>query len=81
MIDTLLRRLETICKFCAYADNLLLFVQRNLQSEMERVGTNAIRFIKEWGDEVGVQIAKEKSAIMLLKGTMSQNRPRWSDTD
>lgn len=75
MMDVLLHRLEPICKFCAYADDLLLLIEGSSRAQLERIGGEAMEIVDAWGREVGVVTSADKTAMMLLKGRLSVSRP------
>lgn len=75
MMDTLLRSLSASYKLCAYADDLLILVEGQSRAELERKSEEAMRMTSEWGSRVGVEVAFDKTSTMLLKGTLSHNRP------
>lgn len=76
MMDDLLHTLERCgCKVIAYADDLLLLVEGMSRSEVERMGTRFMAEVVDWGMRVGVNVSKEKTVCMLLKGRLSASRP------
>lgn len=75
MMDTLLRQLGLECKVCAYADDLLMMVEGQSRSEVERLACRMMSIVSGWGAEVGVSVAMEKTEMMLLKGRLSSARP------
>lgn len=76
MMDGLLWRLrERGCKVVAYADDLLMIVDGQNRMELERKGTEWMGIVSEWGVNVGVNVSKEKTVAMLLKGRLSVERP------
>lgn len=76
MMDELLWRLRgSGCKVVAYADDLLLVVEGQSRVEIERMGTEWMRMVHEWGVKVGVSVSEEKHAVcMLMKGSMAVTR-------
>ena len=68
MMDTLLRQLELTFKLCAYADDLLILVEGQSRAELERRGDEAICIVCDAGTRVGVDVATDKTVMMLLKG-------------
>lgn len=76
MLDDLLKELfEENCKVVAYADDLLLLIETNSRLEMERKATAMLQRVTEWGTTNGLQVNREKTVSMLLKGNLSLNRP------
>lgn len=75
MMDSLLRRLEQQYKCCAYADDLLILVDGQSRSAIEAGARECLRIVRDWGDNVGVSLATEKTVTMLLKGRLSASRP------
>lgn len=73
-MDPLLRQLGEQCKVCAYADDLLILVEAQSRSAMEQLGTRMLTHVAAWGEHVGVEVARDKSVTMLLKGKLSANR-------
>jgi len=76
-METLLQRLEAHCVFSAYADDLLIFVEGRSRLELESKGEQLMSIVGAWGAEVGVAVSTSKTACMLLKGSLSANRPPW----
>lgn len=75
MMDDLLWQLKRSgCKVSAYADDILLVIEGRNRVELERKGTEWMRMVCEWGESVGVSVSKEKTVMMLLKGTMARTR-------
>ena len=75
MMDVLLKELEkNDCEVVAYADDLLLLVRENSRSHLEESGTRWMRIVHEWGENVGVQVSKTKTNIMVLKGRFDRER-------
>lgn len=69
IMDELLWRLrESDCKIVAYAD-LLLIVEGQSRVKIERMGTEWMRIVYEWGVKVGVSVSEEKTVCMLMKGS------------
>lgn len=75
MMDSLLQLLARSFKVCAYADDLLILVEGQSRAALERLGEEAMRMVREWGDRVGVEVAAEKTVLMLLKGRLASSRP------
>jgi hypothetical protein len=75
MMDSLLQRLEPLCAFSAFADDLLLFVEGRTRIELESKGEELMSVVGAWGAEVGVAVSTSKTAIMLLKGHLARSRP------
>ena len=75
MMDPLLRLLGRSYKLCAYADDLLILVEGQSRTELENKGAEVMRDVCDWGDRAGVEVAMDKTEIMLLKGRLSQGRP------
>lgn len=75
MMDTLLTRLNNSFNLCAYADDLLILIEGQSRDVLERKGEEAMRIVCEWGSNVGVDVAMDKTVMMLLKGKLSRNRP------
>ena len=75
MIDPLLRSLATSHQLCAYADDLLILIEGQSRAELERKGEQVMREVSEWGNRVGVEVSRDKTVMMLLKGTLSLSRP------
>lgn len=76
-MESLLRELASICKCCAYADNLLLIVEVDFRADLERIGNKVLKVIDEWGQKIGVEISKKKSSTMLRKSTLVKSRPPY----
>ena len=75
MMDPLLRHLGRSFKVCAYADDLLILVEGQSRADLENRGEQVMRDVCEWGDRSGVEVAMDKTVIMLLKGKLSRGRP------
>ena len=75
MMDVLLLELESRCKFCAYADDLLLMVEGNSRKQLEDRSTELMSVVTHWGRSSGVEVSGSKTVSMLLKGHLSRNRP------
>lgn len=76
MVNDLLVVLSRIdCKVVAYADDLLIIVEGMSRAELERKGTDCMRYVSAWGEYVGVGVSMTKSECMLLKGRLSLSRP------
>ena len=75
MMDPLLRQLGRTFKVCAYADDLLILVEGQSRAELEAKGEEVMRCVCEWGESAGVEVAMDKTVMMLLKGRLSRNRP------
>jgi len=74
-MDDLLWRLRgSGCKVVAYADDLLLIVEGQSRVELERMGTEWMRTVYEWGVRVGVSVSEGKTVCMLMKGSMAATR-------
>ena len=75
MMDDLLWKLdECRCKCVAYADDLLLVVEGKCREDVERKGSEHMRVVCDWGENVGVKVSEGKTVVMLLKGSMVTNR-------
>lgn len=75
MMDTLLAALGRSFKLCAYADDLLIVVEGQTRADLESCGGQAMRIVSEWSANVGVEVALDKTVMMLLKGKLSLSRP------
>lgn len=75
MMDVLLARLEGLCKFSAYADDLVVMIEGESRSELERKGLLIMNVINEWGQSVGVEVSSSKTEMMLLKGILRGRYP------
>ncbi len=76
MMDVLLRELErNDCEVVAYADHLLLLVRENNRRRLEENGTRWMKIVHEWGGNVGVEVSRNKTNIMMLKGKFERERP------
>lgn len=75
MMDVLLQRLEPLCTFSAYADDLLVLVEGRSRAELERRAAELMSVVGTWGAEVGVSISTSKTAMMMLKGRFAVSRP------
>ena len=75
MMDVLLWKLDECgCKCVAYADDLLLIVEGQSRVEVERMGTDWMRIVYEWGENIGVSVSDSKTVTMLMKGSMAESR-------
>ena len=59
---------------CAYADDLLILVKGQSRAELNRRGDETIGIFCDSGTLVGVDIATDKTVMMLLKGRLSHAR-------
>lgn len=75
MMDVLLLELQEKCKFCAYADDLLLLVEGRSRSELESKAIELMEITRTWGLSAGVEVSAEKTVAMLLRGKLSRDRP------
>lgn len=75
MMDPLLGRLARSYKLCAYADDLLILVEGRSRAVLEAKAEQAMREVNMWGNDVGVQVAYDKTVLMLLKGRLAPSRP------
>lgn len=76
MMDDLLWELERSgCRMVAYADDLLLLVEGKSRLELEQRGKQYIEMVCRWGNLVGVALSETKTAMMLVKGHLSRDRP------
>ena len=76
MINDLLLALEREgCGVVAFADDLTILVEGDSRAELERAGTVYVRHCSEWGERVGVSVSVRKTECILLKGSLSLNRP------
>lgn len=75
MMDTLLLQLEPLCKISAYSDDLLLLVEADSRSNLERKSEDLMTLVSNWGIKAGVAVSMEKTVMMLLKGRLSLTRP------
>lgn len=74
-MQTLLVRLEAAgSKVIAYADDLLILVPGNSRAQLERLGTQWMQLVTQWGEEVGVPVNAQKTVQMLLKGKLATSR-------
>ena len=73
IMDVLLWKLDECgCKCVAYADDLLLIVEGQSRVEVERMGTDWMRIVYEWGENIGVSMSDSKTVTMLMKGSTSE---------
>ncbi|MGC8733369.1 MAG: RNA-directed DNA polymerase, partial [Halothiobacillaceae bacterium] len=75
MMDTLLGRIERQTEYCAYADDLVLLVEGQSRSDIEKKAGALMRVVSDWGSRSGVDVAWEKTQMMLLRGALSVSRP------
>lgn len=76
LLDDLLTNLDRLgCKFVAYADDLLLIVEGDTRTSLERLGNQYLQEVENWGGTVGVNVSDRKTVSMLLKGKLSRDRP------
>ena len=59
----------------AFADDLTLLLEGNSRLELETQGNRCLHLCSEWGARVGVSVSEKKTECMLLKGSLSLNRP------
>ncbi len=59
----------------AYADDVLIVVEGNSRLVLERAGTGYMNVVTEWARKMNVEVSESKTVCMLLKGTLSGNRP------
>lgn len=76
MIEELLVVLNRCeCSVVAYADDLLIVVDGDSRREIESKATDCLRYVTAWGEYVGVEVSSTKTECILLRGTLSENRP------
>lgn len=77
VMERLLKRLSEIfgVDVIAYADDLLIIIRGVSRKVLEEIGCVAMRMVAEWGQSVGVEVSENKTVSMLLKGSLSVNRP------
>lgn len=73
-IDQLLHQLSVTCRFSAFADDLLLLIEWQSRAQLKRDGAQAMTLVEGWGRRVGVELNKDKTQTMLLKGKFNGNR-------
>ena len=76
MLDDLLTELiDDGFLVVAYADDLLVMVPGNSRIDLERRAAEALVPIHNWGNRVGVDVSRDKSVAMLLKGRLNGRNP------
>lgn len=75
MMDVLLEKLESRCKYSAYADDLLLMVEGSSKRELNKRGLELMQIVHDWGLSVGVEVSAEKTIMMLMKGMFDVRTP------
>lgn len=76
LMEDLLKLLEeNNCKAIAYADDLVLFISGNTRVQLDRVATQKLQLVVEWGESVGVPVNEDKTVQTQLKGDLSATRP------
>ena len=76
MLDDLLSALaDNGLRVIAYADDLLVLIPGNSRAELERLAADALVLVVDWGDSVGVEVSKDKTVAMMLKGKFSSRKP------
>ena len=76
MMDGLLEEIGRRRISCeAYADDLLCMIEADNRKEIEDMGTEVMEMVVAWGKGVGVEMSRENTVIMLLKGSLSDSRP------
>ena len=74
MMDGLLEEIGRRGISCVvYADDLLCMIEAD--NRKEDVGTEVMEMVVAWGKGVGVEMSRENTVIMLLKGSLSDSRP------
>lgn len=63
------------CRVVAYADDLLIVVDGDSRADIERKGTDCLRYVTAWGEYVGVEVSARKTECMLLRGSLARSRP------
>lgn len=74
MNDLLNELANSGCKLCAYADDLLLLVEGNSRSELERKSARYLNVVTNWSEGVGVEVSKDKTVCMLMRGKLNTVR-------
>lgn len=73
MVDSLLHTLTSNgCKVVAYADDLLLLIEANSRNDIERLARDNLSLVIAWGLHVGVEVSKDKTVCMFLKGNLAR---------
>lgn len=62
-MDVLIRRLESYCTLSAYADDLLILVEAQMEA-LETNGAQLMSIVETWGMEDGVDVSTSKTVIM-----------------
>lgn len=76
LMDELLHRLNNRFYRCvAFADDLLVIVEGQSRMIVERSMKEGIDCVTEWGREVGVEVAFDKTVCMKLKGPRISRPP------
>ena len=63
------------CKAIAYADDLVVLYSGNSRRILEAVGTSVTQQFEEWCTSVKIQLSRERTVMMLLKGKLNVRRP------
>ena len=71
IMDLLLNQLEGVCQFSAYADDLFIMVEADSRTQLELNAATIMDIIQSWSVKVGVEVSKEKTQMILLKGKLS----------
>ena len=71
IMDLLLNQLERVCQFSAYADDLFIMVEADSRTALELNAATIMDIIQSWSVNVGVEVSKEKTQMILLKGKLS----------
>ena len=76
MMDSLLEEIGRRGILCVgYANDLLYMTEVDNRREIEDVGTKIMEMVVAWGNEVAVEISREKTVMMLLKGSLFDSKP------
>ena len=66
-----LMQLEPHCQFSAYADDLLLLVEKRPTAYSEGKGTRIVSLVGDWSSRVDFQVSVDKTVMKLLRGQLS----------
>ena len=76
MLDGLLEEIGRMgISYVAYADDLLCMIGADNRKDIEDVGPEVMEMVVAWGNAVGVEMSREKTVMMLLKGSLSDSKP------
>ena len=73
MNDLLNDLVENGCDVLTYADDVLMLVEESNRRELEMKGTEWMRMVTEWGENVGVKVSERKTVGMMLKGKFAKS--------